>query len=715
MDYLEKLQSLIENHPSDFFSLWEEYCFNDVVKGDELVVLLEKIKGSTIAPAFGKIAESVIPLWEQLPEGEEKDKVLSLVFDVQTTNSKNLLEIALQQVKKYEDSANYKEALRIVGLRDGITFSHCLGRFALLMHLSEGNFVFHQSGWGVGEIMGVSFLQQKVLVEFEGVLTAKDISFETAFRMLVPLRKDHFLARRFGDPDAFEAFARKEPVAAIECLLKDLGPKNAKEIRNELVELVIPEEDWSRWWQSAKIKMKKDARILAPASSKDPYVFDPKGFSFVSQLQASLSGSNDANKKITSCYAFVRDLGSELKDESNRQSVIKELKALDLPADSALLIQRAMLLSEFLGEKAPELEYENIAKLSEDQLFDIVNNIEILSLQKSFLALIHSCSPVWVPVYTKLFLTTSTSMLREQVFKVLNADKEARENILKKVFAMIEQPLLYPELFVWLFARVVDGEDGLFAESDKKEIERQMLASALELMHKVATTPQKDLGKKLYSFLVGQRFLVIRQIIDQASIEYLKEFVLLSSKCPQFTQGDLGVLRSLAEVVQPALKRGTLEEEENILWTTSDSFTRMKNKLQSLVGKEMVENAKEIEDARALGDLRENSEYKFASERRARLQEEIRVLSEEINRAKILTKDAVFTDSVGVGCKVVLESDQGDKVCYTILGPWDANPDEKILSLKSKLAQEMVGKAVGETVLFQGKKHKIKEISSIWD
>lgn len=242
-----------------------------------------------------------------------------------------------------------------------------------------------------------------------------------------------------------------------------------------------------------------------------------------------------------------------------------------------------------------------------------------------------------------------------------------------------------------------------------------MLASALELMHKVATTPQKDLGKKLYSFLVGQRFLVVRQIIDQASIEYLKEFVLLSSKCPQFTQGDLGVLRSLAEVVQPALKRGTPEEEENILWTTSDSFTRMKNKLQSLVGKEMVENAKEIEDARALGDLRENSEYKFASERRARLQEEIRVLSEEINRAKILTKDAVFTDSVGVGCKIVLESDQGDKVCYTILGPWDANPDEKILSLKSKLAQEMVGKAVGETVLFQGKKHKIKEISSIWD
>ena len=715
MDYLEKLQSLMENHPSDFFSLWEEYCFNDVVKGDELIVLLEKIKGSTIASAFGKIAESVIPLWEQLPEGEEKDKVLSLIFDVQTTNSKRLLEIGLQQVKKYEGSANYKEALRIVGLRDGISFPHCLERFALLMHLCEGNFVFHLGGWGVGEVMSVSFLQQKVLVEFEGVLTPKDISFETAFRMLAPLRKDHFLARRFGDPDAFEAFARKDPIAAIECLLKDLGPKNAKEIRDEFVELVIPEEDWSRWWQSAKIKMKKNSRILAPATSKDSYVFDPKGFSFISQLQASLGVSNDANKKIVSCYTFVRDLGSELKDEANRQLIIKELKSLDLQENPALLMQRAMILSEFLGEKAPELDCENIAQLSEDQLFDIVSNIEILSLQKSFLVLIHSCSPVWVPVYTKIFLTTTASILREQVFKVLKADKEARENILGKISDMIEQPLLYPELFVWLFFRVVNGEDGLFAESDKKEIQRQMLASALELMHKVATTPQKDLGKKLHGFLVGQRFLALRQIIEDSSMEYLKEFILLSSTCPQFTQGDIGVLRSLAEVVQPALKRGTPEEEENVLWTTSDSFARMKAKLQSLIGKEMVENAKEIEDARALGDLRENSEYKFALERRARLQEEIRVLSEEINRAKILTKDAVFVDAVGVGCKVVLENELGEEDCYMILGPWDANPDQKILSLQSKLAQEMVGKKVGETVLFQGKKHKIKKIASIWD
>ena len=44
----------------------------------------------------------------------------------------------------------------------------------------------------------------------------------------------------------------------------------------------------------------------------------------------------------------------------------------------------------------------------------------------------------------------------------------------------------------------------------------------------------------------------------------------------------------------------------------------------------MVENAREIEAARALGDLRENSEFKFAQERRARLQSELKTLSSTI-------------------------------------------------------------------------------------
>ena len=148
--------------------------------------------------------------------------------------------------KKYLNHKNFNEALWVVGLRDGRDFQYSLSRFEFLMHLREGNFVFHQGGWGVGEVMGVSFLQQKILVEFEGVMMAKDISFETAFKTLRPLSKEHFLSRRFGDPDKFEEYAKEHPVEVIEILLRDLGPKTAKEIKDELVDLVIPEENWEQ-------------------------------------------------------------------------------------------------------------------------------------------------------------------------------------------------------------------------------------------------------------------------------------------------------------------------------------------------------------------------------------------------------------------------------------------------------------------------------------
>ncbi|AFS26269.1 GreA/GreB family elongation factor [Chlamydia psittaci] len=716
MDYLEKLQVLIdEEQPSSFFNLWEEYCFNDVVRGAELVQILEKVKHSSLAPLFGKISDSVLPLWERIPEGKEKDQVLRLVLDIQNTNAKPFYDAAIDYVnRKYHGRENFNEALRVVGLRDGREFQYSLSRFDFLMHLNEGNFVFHSGGWGVGEVMSVSFLQQKVLIEFEGVMMAKDISFETAFKSLIPLDKDHFLSRRFGDPDGFEAYAKDHPSEVIEILLKDLGPKTAKEIKDELVDLVIPEADWNRWWQATKSKIKKNTRIVAPKTIKDPYRYNPGGDSLISQLETRLSQIEETQGKIIEIYQFIRDLHSELKKPENREIILNVLQTLPIEDNQSLEIQRDLLLSDFLGEKSNKLDSKYIASLSEEGIISIVNAISIAALQKAFLMLIKKHSPVWENVFMKIFFSTTFPALRELSFKVLKGEESCCQKIKEKLLGFIEHPMMYPEVFVWFFLKFGSHDDGLFDPNDK-EIERLFLEAAMVFMYHIASTPQKELGKKIYNFLVSDRYLVIRNMIEGAPLSYLKEILLLSTKCSQFSSSDLSVLQSVAEVVQPDLKKNTVAVEEDILWTTPESFTKMKNKLQSLVGKEMVDNAKEIEDARALGDLRENSEYKFALEKRARLQEEIRVLSEEVNRARILTKDIVFTDTVGVGCKVSLEDEQGNLITYSILGPWDADPDNYILSLKSKLAQEMLNKSVGASLQFQGKKYKISRIQSIWD
>ena len=61
------------------------------------------------------------------------------------------------------------------------------------------------------------------------------------------------------------------PVEVIRMLLRDLGPKTAAEIKDELCDLVIPAAEWSRWWQNTRAKIKKDTMIETPDDIRDPF------------------------------------------------------------------------------------------------------------------------------------------------------------------------------------------------------------------------------------------------------------------------------------------------------------------------------------------------------------------------------------------------------------------------------------------------------------
>ena len=83
-----------------------------------------------------------------------------------------------------------------------------------------------------------------------------------------------------------------------------------------------------------------------------------------------------------------------------------------------------------------------------------------------------------------------------------------------------------------------------------------------------------------------------------------------------------------------------------------------------------------------------------------------------MNKTRVITESDIHTEEVGVGCIVDCENKKGDKVSYTLLGPWDADPDKNILAFQSKLAQAMKGLGMGDTFQFQGDEFVIKKIRS---
>lgn len=228
----------------------------------------------------------------------------------------------------------------------------------------------------------------------------------------------------------------------------------------------------------------------------------------------------------------------------------------------------------------------------------------------------------------------------------------------------------------------------------------------------------RDLVKKMHAHIVAKRYEMVRDIIEGADIDYLRELLLLASKCYSFTKHDKRILHNLAEVVQPTLskkKKKVPSADEEIIWTTPEGFKKLQERIQEIGTVEMMDNAREIEEARAHGDLRENAEYKLALERRTRLQSELKTLSDQINRARILTKQDIEPTKVGPGTVVDLIDSKGKKIRYTLLGPWDADPDQKILSFQSKFSQAMKGCRKGEEFQFQGEQYQITDTRSYLD
>ena len=247
-----------------------------------------------------------------------------------------------------------------------------------------------------------------------------------------------------------------------------------------------------------------------------------------------------------------------------------------------------------------------------------------------------------------------------------------------------------------------------------QKVVEDMIEGLLILLNKIEPSPRyKDLVKKVLNIISGKRYAIVRQIIEGKDLEFIKEFLLLASKCSSFGDHDLKILRSLAEVVQPSLiKIKKSRNDINIVWTTEEGLMKTQDRIKHIGTIEIVDNAKEIEVARSYGDLRENSEYKFALERRSRLQGELKMLSDQLKQARVITKVDIQADEVGVGSIVELKDSKGNMLTYTILGPWDANTDSNVLSFQSKLAQAMIGNKKGDTFQFREEEYTVLNISS---
>lgn len=148
---------------------------------------------------------------------------------------------------------------------------------------------------------------------------------------------------------------------------------------------------------------------------------------------------------------------------------------------------------------------------------------------------------------------------------------------------------------------------------------------------------------------------------------------------------------------------------------TPEGIEKVKKELKHLKRVEVPKNIKDIETARAHGDLSENAEYHAAKERQSHLQGRLAELENIVARAQVINPSDLDHQKIYFGATVTLEElDSGGTQTYQIVGVHESDVKEGKISVESPLAKKLLGKEEGDVVVMPKPQGKVEyEVSKV--
>jgi len=132
---------------------------------------------------------------------------------------------------------------------------------------------------------------------------------------------------------------------------------------------------------------------------------------------------------------------------------------------------------------------------------------------------------------------------------------------------------------------------------------------------------------------------------------------------------------------------------------TKEGFQKLKDELDNLLKVERPKNIKDIEEARAHGDLSENAEYHAAKERQSFIQGRIQELESKISKADVVDPSDIKHSRVSFGARVkVYDMETDEEKEFMLVGPDEADVKKGRISFTSPVGKALIGKEVGDAV-----------------
>jgi len=133
------------------------------------------------------------------------------------------------------------------------------------------------------------------------------------------------------------------------------------------------------------------------------------------------------------------------------------------------------------------------------------------------------------------------------------------------------------------------------------------------------------------------------------------------------------------------------------MYVTMETFEKMREELQKMKSIDRPAASRAIAEAREKGDLKENAEYDAAKEAQGLLELKIAKLEQVLGNARVIDESKIDNSKVLALSKVRIKNTKnGMEMTYQLVAEKEADLKSGKISIKSPIAQGLLGKSVGD-------------------
>ncbi|SDU19547.1 Transcription elongation factor, GreA/GreB family [Verrucomicrobium sp. GAS474] len=582
--------------------------------------------------------------------------------------------------------------------------------FAAPNTYTAGTYCYHRS-WGYGRIREVSEATGHLSIDFKGK-PGHSMAPDYAVQSLVLLPDSHIYAQKSEKAAALKEMAAKDPAALVTIVIHSLKAQaTAENIQTALSPEVIPATEWKKWWEGAKRAMKKDGTYYIPTKKTEAFKVLSAPIQAGSDALAQFRAATGVEAQLLALGAVAKNW-TEIADPAAAAEIATVVESTISKLPKSLLakgIELALLRDELLVTAGQPpvtgpTALLNLVPTTPKGFAEILEKITG-TRQIRFLTLIQAGRPDdWAALLLQI-LPFANGRMGDSVTTIF-ASVERHQEVVDALRRILRERAVTSDLLFWL----CKNRDIVFASL----FTPQLVMAILSVLEKDQFGDLKK-GTKLYDLVHSDRELMAT-LLKGASSEDVRDITRAIILSPVFKELDkrslLAIIIKLYPDMQELVVGDRMSSDDATLIVSWDSLQRRKAELEEVITKKIPENSKEIGIARSYGDLRENHEFKAAKEMQTVLMKRKAELESMIVRAQGTDFSGVETNLVNIGTIVdLVDIDKGDKLTYTILGAWDSDPAQGVISYLTALAQALIKLPVGEIVELQtedGGKRKVR-------